>query len=141
MFDSHMRKLYRRFFALGVLLCALALLAPPRGARAESCNTCIWEREICYWGCPDDDWRFGYICGNGCEEQYFNCQMSCTDCSECGSNYESCLNVCVTQGDSCRSGCAPNDTACYDACNSTESSCEQSCQSAHTSCMQPCLGG
>jgi hypothetical protein len=138
MFEPEMRKLYQRFVVLGVLLCALAVLTFPKGTSAENCNTCTWDREICYGQCPPDDWRFGYLCGDSCEEQYWGCESNCTDCTVCNTQRSACVNGCVSRQTTCLNNCAEGDTACQDACNNTESTCEQSCENAYIDCQYNC---
>jgi hypothetical protein len=75
MFGSDMRKLYRRFFALGLLLCALALLTFAPTSRADgACNT---ECANTYMDCNNEcDDFYGHIIGVQ-SDQITICKMEC----------------------------------------------------------------
>lgn len=139
MFNSDMKKLYKRFLTLGVLLGVLLLLTVPRGVKAVNCTTCDWALDVCLNGC-DPTGHVAPLCSN-CEEQWDQCEMDCTDCSQCEGNYTACQNNCTTQADTCLQNCASNDTACQDACHNTENSCDSTCFSNYQSCEDPCVGG
>jgi hypothetical protein len=153
MFTPNMRKLYLRFFALGVLLSALALLtvAPTTQADGFCDMECANDYMFCTNWCDEAFGRTSPIhspeaetgCMMECNDTYNYCLARCSNsgppCYTCNDQHTSCYNSCNLAYNNCYSSCAPEDTDCQNACAATrDGSCYPNCDANLYACYNNC---